>query len=209
MRSPGNGTCRPRKRCRSAPTDSRTAVVTTRPFRAPHHTISDVGLIGGGQPPMMGEVSLEHHGLLLVDERPACTRHVLEVVGQPLEEGITLIPSPACPRRCGTGRAGSSEANRRGPGSVGNVGPPHWACRGPAPSPSHASPPVPPQLRAQLFRRKDPDLQACHRGRTQAGHRAVRRSQGLDGVAGRPRPRGGSPAPRPGAGTHDGHRAPV
>jgi magnesium chelatase family protein len=61
-------------------TGGHTAVVTTRPFRAPHHTISDVGLFGGGQLPMPGEGSLAHHGILWWDERPACTRHVLEVL---------------------------------------------------------------------------------------------------------------------------------
>src|SRR5262245_13854594 len=69
-------------------TSGRTAFVTTRPFRAPHHTISDVGLIGGGQLPMPGEVSLAHHGLMLVDERPEGTRHVLEVLRQPIEESV-------------------------------------------------------------------------------------------------------------------------
>jgi magnesium chelatase family protein len=61
-------------------TGDRTALVTTRPFRAPHHPISDVGLIGGGQVPMPGEVSLAHNGILFLDERPACRRHVLEVL---------------------------------------------------------------------------------------------------------------------------------
>jgi magnesium chelatase family protein len=68
-------------------TDGRTALVTSRPFRAPHHTISDVGLIGGGQIPRPGEVSRAHQGVRFWDERPACRRHVLEVVRQPLEEG--------------------------------------------------------------------------------------------------------------------------
>ena len=61
-------------------TGGRTAVVTTRPFRAPRHTISDVGLIGGGQLPMPGEVSLAHHGILFLDALPECTRHVLEIL---------------------------------------------------------------------------------------------------------------------------------
>jgi MoxR-like ATPase len=68
-------------------TGSRTAVVTTRPFRVPHHTISDVGLIGRGQVPLPGEVSLALHGMLLLDELPECRRHVLEVLRQPFEEG--------------------------------------------------------------------------------------------------------------------------
>jgi magnesium chelatase family protein len=53
-------------------------LVATRPFRGPHHTISDVGLIGGGQVPMPGDVSLAHHGILLLDEPPEFRRHGLE-----------------------------------------------------------------------------------------------------------------------------------
>jgi magnesium chelatase family protein len=69
-------------------TGARTAVVTTRPCRAPHHTIADVGLIGGGQVPQPGDVSLAHHGILFLDELPEFRRHVLEVLRQPLEESF-------------------------------------------------------------------------------------------------------------------------
>jgi magnesium chelatase family protein len=72
-------------------TGARTAVVTTRPFRAPHHTITDVGLIGGGQVPLPGEVSLAHYGVLFLDELPECGRHVLEVLRRPLDDGVVTI----------------------------------------------------------------------------------------------------------------------
>jgi magnesium chelatase family protein len=72
-------------------TGAHIALVTTRPCHTPHHTISDVGLINGGHVPMPGEVSLAHHGILCLDELPACRRHVLEVLRQPLEESLTRI----------------------------------------------------------------------------------------------------------------------
>lgn len=67
-------------------TGARTAMVIKHPFRAPPHTISEVGLIGGGQVPMPGEGSLAHRGILFLDEVPECRRHVLEVLRQPLEK---------------------------------------------------------------------------------------------------------------------------
>jgi magnesium chelatase family protein len=72
-------------------TGDRTALVTTRPCRAPHQTIADAGLIGGGHVPMPGEVSLAHHGVLFLDAWPEFRRHVLEVLRQPLEESLIYI----------------------------------------------------------------------------------------------------------------------
>jgi hypothetical protein len=114
-------------------TGDRTALVTTRPCRAPHHTISAVGLFGGGQGPLPGEGSRAHNIVLFLNERPEFRRHVLEVLRQLLEAGVIYRQSHGRPRPRRAGRISGTRVYR----SIGSS---------PLPAQSCAAPWIPPIL---------------------------------------------------------------
>jgi magnesium chelatase family protein len=103
-----------------------TRLLSSRPFRAPHHTISDVALVGGGQHPRPGEISVAHHGVLFLDEMPEFSRHVLEVLRQPLEEGCVRIARAA---RTAVFPARFMLIGAMNPCPCGYLGDPTRACR--------------------------------------------------------------------------------
>jgi magnesium chelatase family protein len=102
------------------------ALVTSRPFRAPHHTISDAGLVGGGSPPRPGEVSLAHNGVLFLDEIGEYKPSVLEVLRQPLEDAVVTLSRAAFTL---TYPARIMLAGAMNPCPCGHAGDPARACR--------------------------------------------------------------------------------
>jgi magnesium chelatase family protein len=101
-------------------------LLTRRPFRAPHHTVSAAALVGGGPQPRPGEVSLAHHGVLFLDELPEFERRTLDVLRQPLEEGQVRLARLA---RAGTFPSGFMLVAAMNPCPCGFLGHPSRACR--------------------------------------------------------------------------------
>jgi magnesium chelatase family protein len=101
-------------------------LLTSRPFRAPHHTVSETALVGGGSHPRPGEISLAHHGVLFLDELPEFSRRALEVLRQPIEHGSITIARAA---RTATFPARFMLVAAMNPCPCGHHGDPRRACR--------------------------------------------------------------------------------
>ncbi|GHV01227.1 magnesium chelatase [Clostridia bacterium] len=110
--------------------DAETGIVSTRPFRVPHHTATLIALTGGGPKAKPGEISLAHNGVLFLDEMPEYSRHALETLRQPLEDGVITVARSA---RVVTYPAGFLLAASMNPCPCGHYGSPNNRCRcGPA-----------------------------------------------------------------------------
>jgi len=101
-------------------------LITTRPFRAPHHTVSEAALVGGGSQPRPGEISLAHHGVLFLDEMPEFSRRALEVLRQPIEHGTVTIARAA---RTAVFPSAFMLVAAMNPCPCGHFGDPRRACR--------------------------------------------------------------------------------
>ena len=101
-------------------------LITTRPFRAPHHTVSEAALVGGGSLPRPGEISLAHHGVLFLDEMPEFSRRALEVLRQPIEHGTVTIARAA---RTAVFPSAFMLVAAMNPCPCGHFGDPRRACR--------------------------------------------------------------------------------
>ena len=140
-------------------------LLAVRPFRSPHHTISDAGLVGGGSTPAPGEISLSHNGVLFLDELPEFNRRTLEVLRQPLEDGTVTIS-----------RALNSTTFPANFMLIAALNPCPCGYRGDARRNCHCTPPQIERYMSQDFRPAAGSHRHAHRGAGGAVPRAFRRA---------------------------------